>query len=187
MIFTETEIPGAFIIDVERRSDDRGFFGRAWCAEEFAAHGLSTTFVQANIGFSARRGTLRGLHYQAAPHQEAKLVRCTRGAIYDVVVDLRPDSPAYLQWLAAELSAGNRRMLYVPTGCAHGYQTLADESEVFYPVTAAYAPGAELGVRYDDPALRIDWPLAVSAISDKDRSWPGLVPVGAGGSAGLET
>jgi dTDP-4-dehydrorhamnose 3,5-epimerase len=176
MIFTEAEIPGAFIVDIERRSDDRGFFGRAWCEEEFAAHGLATAFVQANIGFSACRGTLRGLHHQAAPHEEAKLVRCTRGAIYDVVADLRPDSPAYLQWVGVELTDENRRMMYVPAGCAHAYLTLANDTEVFYSVTAAYAPGAEIGIRYDDPALGIEWPIAPSTVSEKDLAWDDYAP-----------
>jgi dTDP-4-dehydrorhamnose 3,5-epimerase len=172
MIFTETEIPGAVLIDLEPHGDSRGFFARAWSADEFEARGLSISFVQANVSLSAQRGTLRGLHYQVAPHQEAKLVRCTRGAIHDVVVDLRPESPTYRRWIGVELSAENRRMLYVPEGCAHGYQTLTDDAEVFYPVTARYAPESERGLRFDDAAFGIDWALEVSVISEKDRSWP---------------
>lgn len=172
MIFTETAIAGALVIDVEPRGDHRGFFARLWCEEEFGARGLSTRFVQANMSRSEHRGTLRGLHLQAAPHAEAKLVRCTRGAIHDVVVDLRPDSPTYRKWTGTELSAGNHRMLYVPEGCAHGFQALTDDVEVFYPVTAGYAPESERGYRYDDPAFGVEWPLAVTVISEKDRSWP---------------
>jgi dTDP-4-dehydrorhamnose 3,5-epimerase len=171
LIFTETRLAGAFVIDIEKRADSRGFFGRAWCAEEFRGQGLDPVFLQANVGFSRQRGTLRGLHYQASPHAEAKLIRCTRGAVFDVVVDLRPDSPTYLKWLGVELTEQNHRMVFIPEGCAHGYQTLADDAEVFYLVTAPYAAASEGGLRYDDPALAIDWPLEVSSISEKDRSW----------------
>ena len=173
MIFTETKIPGAFVVDLEPRSDERGFFARAWCADEFGAHGLQTRLVQANLSFNDHAGTLRGMHYQVAPHEEAKAVRCTRGAIYDVVVDLRPESPEYKRWTAVELTADNRRLLYVPEGCAHGYQTLVDGTETMYLVSAAYAPEAERGVRWDDPAFGIEWPPAEPRrLSPKDESWP---------------
>jgi dTDP-4-dehydrorhamnose 3,5-epimerase len=173
MIFTPTELDGAYVIDLERREDERGFFARAWCEDEFAAHGLSTRIAQCNVSFNHRRSTLRGLHYQAAPHAEVKVIRCTRGAIYDVIVDLRPDSPTRTRWLGFELSAENQRMLYVPEGFAHGYQTLADDTETFYLVSAAYAPEAEGGVRWDDPAFAVRWPDPEGALmSEKDRMWP---------------
>lgn len=171
MVFQETPLPGAYVVEIERRSDPRGFFARAWCARELEQAGVSVDFVQANIGYSARRGTLRGLHLQVAPHGETKLVRCTRGAIYDVAVDLRPDSPAYLQWVGVELTAENHRMLLVPEGCAHGYLSLSDDAEVFYAVSAYYHPAAERGYRYDDPAFGIDWPEEVRVVSEKDLSW----------------
>ena len=172
MIFTETELAGAYIIDIKRIEDERGFFGRSWCRREFEDHGLNPTHVQSNVGFSHRQGTLRGMHYQAAPHAEAKLVRCTAGTIYDLIVDLRPDSPTHRHWLGVELSAENHRMLYVPEGFAHGYQTLTDNSEIFYQTSAFFNADSAGGVRYDDPAFGIEWPIAVSVISDKDRSWP---------------
>jgi dTDP-4-dehydrorhamnose 3,5-epimerase len=177
MHFSETPIAGAHVIDLEPRRDDRGFFARVWCRDEFASHGLSAEFVQCNDAFSARRGTLRGLHYQVAPHAEAKLIQCVRGAIFDVVVDLRPGSPTFRQWFGTELSAENHRMMYVPQGCAHGYLTLEDATEIVYPVTHAYRPGAERGVRWDDPQFGIAWPRAGSIIvSDKDRQWPDYRP-----------
>jgi len=173
MIFHETEIPGAFTIDLERREDERGFFARAWCVEEFAAHGLSTRLAQANLSFNRSAGILRGMHFQRAPHEEAKLVRCTRGAIFDVIVDLRPESPAYRRWIGVELTAENRRALYVPEGCAHGYQTLADGTEALYLVSEAYAPDSEGGVRWDDPAFGIEWPHADNrSLSSRDATWP---------------
>jgi len=173
MIFTETKLPGAFIIELEKRTDERGFFARAWCRDEFEAHGLQTTWVQANIGFSKKRGTLRGLHYQVVPHQEVKLMRCIRGAIYDVIIDLRPESPTYKQWLGVELTADNRQMLYVPAGFAHGYQALLDDSETFYQVSQSYTPEAERGVRWNDPAFGITWPITDTVIlSDKDNNSP---------------
>lgn len=172
MIFTETALPGAFLIDLERVGDDRGFFARALCAEEFAEHGLKMDIVQANVSYSADPGTLRGLHYQEAPHAEVKMIRCIRGRIFDVMVDVRPDSSTYLQWVGVELSDENRRMAYVPEGFAHGFLTLTDDCEVFYPVTAAYTPEAERGLRYDDPALGIEWPSEVRVVSEKDRAWP---------------
>lgn len=176
MIFAETKLPGAYLIDIEKRGDQRGFFARAWCQKEFEAHGLIRRVVQANISLSKRKGTLRGMHYQAAPYAEAKLVRCTRGAIYDAIIDLRPDSPTYMQWLGVELTAENYRMLYVPEGFAHGFQTLVDNTEVAYQVSQFYTPEAEGGVRYNDPAFGIEWPLEVQVISDKDKSWPDYSP-----------
>ncbi len=171
MRFTETKLPGAYIIDVDLHADDRGFFARAFCAREFADKGLNPAFVQANISFNAKKGTLRGLHYQIEPAAETKLVRCTRGAIYDVIVDLRPGSPTYLQHAGVELTAENRRALYVPKMFAHGYQTLSDDAEVVYQVDAFYEPTLERGLRYDDPRLQIEWPEPVTAISNKDRAW----------------
>lgn len=171
MKFHQTEIPGAFVVDLEAREDNRGFFARTWCRSEFERHGLNADVVQANMSYNARRGTLRGMHFQVAPHAEAKLVRCTRGAIFDVIVDLRPDSSTYRRWVGVELSADNRRALYIPEGCAHGFMTLEDHTDVMYQVTASYAPGAEGGVRYDDPAFGIEWPLPVAVISDKDTAW----------------
>lgn len=173
MIFEETRLSGAVLVDLERREDSRGFFARTWCANEFADRGLATEVVQANVSFNPRQGTLRGMHFQLAPHAETKLVRCTRGAIHDVVIDLRPDSETYKEWLGVELTADNRRALFVPEGFAHGYQTLAPDSEVFYQVSEYYTPGAEGGVRWDDPAFSIEWPDPENAfLSDKDRSWP---------------
>jgi dTDP-4-dehydrorhamnose 3,5-epimerase len=173
MIFTETELRGAYVIDLEPREDERGFFARAWCENEFAERGLTTRIAQCNLSYNHSAGTLRGMHYQAAPHQEAKLIRCTRGAIYDVIVDLRPDSPTYKRWTGVTLTPENRRTLYVPEGFAHGYQTLADGTETFYFVSAFYAPDAERGVRWDDPAFAIRWPDADHrTISEKDRAWP---------------
>jgi dTDP-4-dehydrorhamnose 3,5-epimerase len=173
VIFEQTRLSGAFFVDLERREDSRGFFARTWCANEFADHGLTTEVVQANVSFNPRQGTLRGMHFQRAPHAETKLVRCTRGAIYDVVVDLRRDSDTYKEWVGVELSADNRRALFVPEGFAHGYQTLVPDAEVFYQVSEYYTPGAEGGVRWDDPAFGIEWPDPDGAfLSDKDRSWP---------------
>ena len=172
MRFTETAIRGAFIVDLEPHADDRGFFSRAFCAREFAEHGMTTTISQVNTSFNHRRGTLRGLHYQDEPAPEAKLVRCVSGAIFDVLVDMRPGSPTYLQHVSVELTAANRRQLFIPELCAAGYQTLADDTEVTYQVSEFYTPETERGMRYDDPVLGIDWPLPVSAISTKDAAWP---------------
>lgn len=173
MIFTETELPGAFVVDLEPREDSRGFFARAWCADEFAQHGLNSRLVQSNLSFNDRAGTLRGMHFQRVPHAEAKLIRCTRGAIYDAIIDLRPDSATYRRWTAVELTAENRRALYVPEGFAHGYQTLEPSTETFYQVSEYYTPSAEGGVRWDDPAFGIEWPDPTNALlSDKDRTWP---------------
>ena len=173
MIFTPLELDGAFAIDLDRRGDERGFFARTWARAEFASHGLSPDVVQCNLSFNHRRGTLRGMHFQRPPHAEVKLIRCTRGAIFDVIVDLRPDAATYGRWLAVELSAENGRALYVPEGFAHGYQTLVDDTETMYQVSAEYAPDAEGGVRWDDPAFGIEWPhIEQRTISEKDRAWP---------------
>jgi dTDP-4-dehydrorhamnose 3,5-epimerase len=174
MRFFETSLAGAMRIELDRRGDARGFFARVFCAEEFAAHGLETRFVQINHARSLGRGTIRGLHFQRPPHGEVKLMRAVRGAIFDVIVDLRPDSPSFGRWEGFELSAEAGTMLYVPAGFAHGYQSLTEEAEVTYPVSAPYTPAAEGGVRWNDPALGIDWPLPAGAVSDKDAAWPDL-------------
>jgi dTDP-4-dehydrorhamnose 3,5-epimerase len=176
MRFTPTRLSGAFILDPERREDARGHFARTFCRREFEAHGLRQDIAQANIAWNARKGTLRGMHYQVAPAAETKLVRCPRGALWDVIVDLRPDSPTFLEHVGVELSAENGRQLFVPELFAHGYITLADDTEAAYQVGEFYAPEAERGIRYDDPALGISWPVPVEVISDKDASWPDFVP-----------
>ncbi len=175
MIFTETKLRGAFIIEPERREDERGFFARLWCRDEFEAHGLATEFVQCSVSFNKKKGTLRGMHYQAAPHEEAKLVRCTRGAIYDVIVDLRPDSPTFTQWVAAELTEENHRMLYVPEGFAHGFQTLQDNTEIFYQMSEFYHPELANGARWDDPMFGIMWPPDERTIILRDMQYPNFV------------
>jgi dTDP-4-dehydrorhamnose 3,5-epimerase len=172
VVFTETELAGAYIIDIEKRTDGRGFFARSFCAREFEQHGLNARCVNTNVSVSTKRGTLRGMHYQVAPHAEAKLVRCTRGAIDDVIIDLRPGSRTLGKWIGVELTSDNYRMLYVPEGFAHGFMTLTDNVEVTYQVSAFYTPEAEAGIRFDDPAFNIVWPADVRVISDKDRSWP---------------
>ena len=172
MRFTETRLKGAYIIDVDRREDERGFFARTFCAREFGERGLNTTFVQCHTSYNRTAGTLRGMHYQALPAAESKLVRCTSGAIYDVIVDLRTDSPTYLEHIAVELNAENRRQLYIPEMFAHGFITLAPDAEVAYQVGAFYAPEYERGLRYDDPALGIEWRMPVQVISQKDLNWP---------------
>jgi dTDP-4-dehydrorhamnose 3,5-epimerase len=172
VIFTETKLPGAYVIELEKRGDARGFFARAFCQHEFAANGLMTVVAQTNLSFSQSAGTLRGMHYQSAPYAEAKLVRCTRGSLYDVIIDLRPASATYRSWLGVELNTDNRRMLYVPEGFAHGFITLEDAVEVTYQVSQFYTPEAERGVRWDDPAFGIEWPLTPTVISDKDKGWP---------------
>jgi dTDP-4-dehydrorhamnose 3,5-epimerase len=173
VIFNETDLPGAYLIDLERREDERGFFARAWCAEEFSEHGLSTRLVQANMSFNVRQGTVRGMHFQVDPHAEAKVVRCTRGAIFDAIIDLRPESETYKRWIGVELDAQGRRALYVPERFAHGFQTLAPDTETMYLVSEFYAPQAEGGVRWDDPAFGIEWPDPANAfLSEKDRNWP---------------
>jgi dTDP-4-dehydrorhamnose 3,5-epimerase len=176
MVFKETELKGAFIIELEKRVDKRGFFARTWCRREFESNGLNPNLVQANVSYSKKGGTLRGMHYQADPYEEAKLVCCTMGAIYDVIVDLRPDSPTYMQWTGVELTEENYRMLFVPENFAHGFQTMGDNAKVIYQVSQFYSPGFELGIRYDDPAFGIRWPVEVRVISDKDRSWPDYIP-----------
>lgn len=178
MLLRETPLAGAFVIDVELKPDQRGFFARSFCRAEFEARGLKGAVAQCNISYNHRRGTVRGLHYQVAPAAEVKLVRCTRGAIYDVIVDLRPGSPTYMRYFGVELSAHNRRALYVPEMFAHGYQALTDGAEATYQVSEAYAPGCERGLRYDDPAVGIVWPVPVTVISEKDAAWP-LVGVAA--------
>jgi dTDP-4-dehydrorhamnose 3,5-epimerase len=172
--FSEASIRGAFIIQPEILEDDRGFFARTWCQREYATRGLNHRLVQCSISFNSAKGTLRGMHYQAAPQEEAKLVRCTMGAIYDVIIDLRPGSPTFRQWIAIELTASNRKMLYIPEGVAHGFQTLVDNVEVFYQMTEFYYPESARGVRYDDPAFGISWPLTVTKVSRRDLSWPFL-------------
>jgi len=172
MIFSETKLPGAYLIEPERLEDHRGFFARVWCQREFEQHGLTSRAVQLNVGFTILKGGIRGLHFQVAPRQEVKVVRCTRGSLFDVIVDLRPDSPTYRRWVGVELSAENHRMLYVPEGCATGYQTLDDATELCYLTSEFYALECARGVRYDDPAFGIEWPLAVTSISKADRSWP---------------
>jgi dTDP-4-dehydrorhamnose 3,5-epimerase len=172
MIFISTKLPGIFIVEPEPHKDNRGFFARTFCAREFKEHGLVAEFVQCSISSNPAKGTLRGLHYQLAPSCESKLVRCTSGAIHDIVVDLRQGSATYLQHLAVELTARNRRALYVPEMVAHGLQTLADETEVFYQINEFHAPHKSTGLRFDDPKLGIQWPLPVTMINDKDRNWP---------------
>lgn len=176
MIFTPTDLAGAMIVDLDRKEDERGFFARSWCQDEFTDHGLKHNLVQCNVSFNKVMGTLRGMHYQVAPHEEAKLVRCTAGAIYDVIIDIRPRSKTYLRHLAVELTAENRRALYIPEGFAHGFMTLNDNTEIFYQMSAFYVAEAQRGVRYDDPAFGIRWPLPVAQISDKDRAYPNFVP-----------
>lgn len=171
MKFHETELRGAYVIELDKREDSRGFFARIWCEKEFADHGLVPRVVQANTSLNHKAGTLRGMHYQAAPFQETKLIRCTRGAIYDVILDLRPDSATYTRWIGVELTAANYRMLYVPADFAHGFITLEDDSEVNYLVSEPYQPDAERGLRWNDPQFAIQWPRTVEVISDKDATW----------------
>jgi dTDP-4-dehydrorhamnose 3,5-epimerase len=172
MIFTETKLSGAFIVDIEKRGDERGFFARSFCQREFEAHGLKTLVAQCNVSFNHNAGTVRGMHFQYPPAAETKFVRCTRGAIVDVIVDLRPESPTYLQHVAVELTAENRRGLYVPERFAHGYQVLCEGTETTYQVGEFYTPAAESGLRYNDPQLAIEWPVPVSDLSPKDSAWP---------------
>src|SRR3989338_8254525 len=174
MIFTETKLKGAFTIDFEKREDSRGFFARAFCEKELAAKGLETRIVQANCSYNFKKGTMRGMHRQIAPYQEVKIIRCTRGAIWDVIIDLRKDSPTYQQWFGLELSQENHRTLYVPRDFGHGYLTLADHTEVIYFVTEFYQPGAEAGIRWNDPAFNIAWPknVPITEMTDKDKNFP---------------
>lgn len=172
MIFTAAQIVGAWLIDIEPLRDERGFFARTWCQSELAAQNLDTEIAQESVSWNINRGTTRGLHFQRPPHDEVKIVRCTQGAIFDVVVDIRPNSPTYRQWQGVELTAANRRAFYVPRGCAHGFQTLADATEVSYLISAFYVPAAAGGYRYNDPAFAIEWPLPVTIISENDLRWP---------------
>lgn len=172
MRFEPTSIGGSWVIDPTPHQDARGRFMRAWCSQEFTDHGIKFVPVQANMGFSIRKGTVRGMHYQVEPALEAKLVRCTRGSMFDVVLDLRPKSPTYRQWYGIQLSAENGRMLLIPGGCAHGYQTLEDATEMHYMASAIYAPASARGVRFDDPAFGIEWPLEATVVSEQDRNWP---------------
>jgi dTDP-4-dehydrorhamnose 3,5-epimerase len=176
MIFHETRLKGPFVIDIEELHDERGFFARSWCRREFAKHDLNPNLAQCSVSFNRKRGTLRGMHYQRAPHQEAKLVRCTAGAIYDVIVDLRHDSPTFAQWMGVELTDTNRRMLYIPEDFAHGFQTLEDNTEVFYQISEFYEPDSAAGVRWDDPAFGIQWPTAERIISARDATYPDFLP-----------
>ena len=172
MIFAATRLQDAWLIDIERREDERGFFARTWCRQELAAHGLDTEIAQESLSFNRHRGTLRGLHFQRPPHDETKIVRCTRGAIFDVIVDLRPHSPTFRRWQGFELTGENRRALYLPKGFAHGFQTLADHAEIAYQISTFYAPEAAGGYRYDDAAFGIVWPLPATVISGRDLGWP---------------
>jgi len=174
--FTETPLRGAFLIDLEPRSDDRGFFSRAFCVREFEAHGLESRVVQANLSRNVKRGTVRGMHYQRAPFEEVKMVRCVAGAIYDAIIDLRKDSPTYLRWFGVELTRDEGRMLYVPGGFAHGYQALTDDSEVLYLVSQFYTPDHEAAIRYNDPRFGIPWPIHDVLVSPKDAAHPDFVP-----------
>lgn len=172
MIFHETDLSGVFIVEPELILDERGFFATTWSAAEFASRGLNADLRQSNVAFNARRGTIRGMHLQKKPHEEAKLTRCTRGAIYDVAIDLRPESPTRYRWVGAELTCDNHRMLYIPAGFAHGYQTLTDDAEMFYQISEYYHPECTEGVRWNDPILDIAWPLPVSTINDRDANYP---------------
>lgn len=176
MKFSTTALAGAYIIDIEPVTDERGFFAKSWCRREFEKYGLNSNLAQCGISFNKKRGTLRGMHHQAKPHEEAKVVRCTRGAVYDVIVDLHSESPTFKQWIAVELNAENRRMLYIPPGFAHGFQSLMDDTEVFYQISEFYHPDFARGVRWDDPAFGIQWPPAERIISDKDRQYQDFVP-----------
>lgn len=176
MIFTETNLKGAYIIEPEKLADDRGFFTRTWCQQEFSDQGLDSHLVQSSISFNHQQGTLRGMHLQLPPAAEVKLVRCTRGAIYDVIVDLRLDSATYLQWTGVKLTADNRNALYIPKGFAHGFQTLEDDTEVFYQISEFYNPDLARGFRWNDPTFKIDWLTAVSIISERDRAYPDYTP-----------
>jgi dTDP-4-dehydrorhamnose 3,5-epimerase len=177
MIFLETKLRGAFVIQLEKMEDQRGFFARAWCRKEFEEHGLNSDLAQANIAFSRKKGTLRGMHYQVSPYQEAKSVRCINGAIFDVAIDLRPESSTYKDWIGVELTADNYKMLYVPENFAHGYQTLTENTGVFYQVSQFYSPDHERGISWNDPLFGIQWPIADDVvISEKDHSWPDYVP-----------
>ena len=176
MIFTETKLQGAFVVELEKREDERGFFARSWCQKEFEQHNLNPRTVQCNISFNKKKGTLRGMHFQVAPFAEAKLVRCTRGAIYDVIIDLRPGSPTFAQHISETLTADNFKMLYVPEDFAHGFQTLEDDSEIFYQMSEFYSPQCGRGVRYNDPAFGIEWPIPNPIMIERDRNYPDFRP-----------
>lgn len=175
MIFTETRLKGSYIVDLNPIEDERGFFARSWCRKEFESHGLNSDIAQCNLSFNHRKGTIRGMHFQVEPYREVKLVKCTRGAIFDVIIDLRTDSGTFKSWIGVELSSENRRMLYVPKGFAHGYQALEENTEVFYQVSQFYQPQVERGYRWNDPAFLIKWPLDVTCISSKDSSYPDFI------------
>jgi dTDP-4-dehydrorhamnose 3,5-epimerase len=172
MIFTESRLSGAYVVDLQRFTDERGFFARSYCAEEFAARGLGPELRQCSVSYNARRGTLRGMHYQGAPHEEHKLVRCTAGAIFDVIVDIRASSPTYRHWLGVELTVDNRRSLFIPPGFAHGFVSLTDHTEVYYMISVAHAPESSRGLRWNDPAFAIEWPLTPTVMSARDAAYP---------------
>jgi len=174
MVFVETPLSGAYVIEVEKHEDERGFFARSWCVREFGAMGLDPQLVQCNVSFNKLKGTLRGLHYQIPPHAEVKLVRCTKGSLFDVIIDLRKDSPTFLKWFAVELTGTNHRMLYIPKLFAHGFQTLEDDTEIFYQMSEFYEPAASKGLRWNDPRLGINWPDAGRTMSQKDQGYPNL-------------
>lgn len=171
MIFTETKLKGAFIIDLEKRVDSRGFFARTFCADEFSKHGLANKIVQTNMSRTLKKGTLRGMHFQIPPYQETKLVRCTKGSIFDVIIDLRADSPTFKEWIGVELSVENHKMLFVPRDFAHGFVTLTDDVEVTYEVSEFYTPNSESGIRFNDPEINIQWPIEITDTSEKDGKW----------------
>jgi dTDP-4-dehydrorhamnose 3,5-epimerase len=183
VIFTPLALPGAMIVDLERFDDARGYFARAWCEREFVQAGLNPRLVQASISHNRRRGTLRGMHYQIAPHDEDKLVRCIQGAVWDVIIDLRPESPTYLQHRGIELNAGRGRALYIPKGFAHGFQSLTDDAQLFYQMSEFYEPAAQRGLRWDDPRFGIDWPERPPVLNQRDASYPDFVPAGAAAEA----
>ncbi|HMN27259.1 MAG TPA: dTDP-4-dehydrorhamnose 3,5-epimerase [Caldilineaceae bacterium] len=185
MIFRTTRLKGAYLVELNKLADERGYFARSWCQREFAEHNLDTSLVQCNVSFNKHRGTLRGMHYQLPPFAETKLVRCTRGAIYDVIVDVRPDSSTFLEWIGAELSEDNGQMMYVPHGFAHGFLTLVDNSEVFYQMSEYYAPESARGVRWDDPLFALQWPSAITTLSAKDQQWADATREQFGPFAGL--
>lgn len=177
MIFQPTPLAGAYVIELERVSDNRGFFARSWCEREFSEFGLTSSFTQCNVSFNHQAATLRGMHYQSAPHEETKLVRCTMGAVFDVIVDMRPASKTYRQWFGVELSAENRRMIYVPGQFAHGFQTLTDNAELFYQMTGSYHPASAVGFRWNDPSIEIQWPFEPSVMAERDQAWADLPSV----------
>ncbi|MCX6006126.1 MAG: dTDP-4-dehydrorhamnose 3,5-epimerase [Chloroflexi bacterium] len=175
MIFKEIELKGAYIIELEPLKDERGYFARTYCQNEFRQNGLELTIMQCDVSYNRKKGTLRGLHYQSAPHEEVKLVSCTRGSMYDVIVDIREQSPTYCRWLAVELTEQNRKMLYIPKGFAHGFQTLADDTAVYYQMSEYYHPGLARGIRWNDSALGINWPVKISIMAAKDRQFPDFI------------